>query len=140
MSYLIEISINMLKHKSIENSKESMKEILINAANNHECEFYYFNYELMGKNRRINKTNIIITFMLPEKDENLIKFIRIVKKFKGVYIESLGLDCGKYSLMYASKRYLKSMNDHIVKEYLSNKKKGKLFKQDSIIYKTITSN
>lgn len=140
MSYIIEISINMLKHKSIENTEESMKEILINIANNHECEFYYFDYELMGKNRRINKTNIIITFMLPEKDENLIKFIKIIKKFKGVYIESVGLDYGRYSLMYASKKYLKKMDSYFAKEYLENKKNGKLFKQDSIIYQTITSN
>ena len=135
MSYLVEVAISILKRKGV----DSIKNILIDKANKHGCEYYYFDYELSGRKKRIDKTNIIMTFMLEQNDENMVKFIRCIKSLSGVYLETIGLDDGVYTLMYASKKYLSIMNGNFVKKYIKDKKEGKLFKQDSIIYKAIRS-
>lgn len=135
MSYLIEVAISILKRKGV----DTIKNILIDKANKNGCEYYYFDYELSGRNKSIEKTNIIMTFMLEQNDENMVKFIKCIKSLSGVYLETIGLDDGIYTLMYASKKYLSIMNENFVKKYLKDKKEGKLFKQDSIIYKAIRS-
>ena len=56
---------------------------------------------------------------------------------KNISIESVGLDKGKFELMYASKKYLNMMEKEYVEKYLSKKRSNNLYKQDSIIFKAI---
>ena len=133
MGYLMEIAINLNKYKNIEEIKKHM----IEEANKTGCEFYYFNYELKGKNRSINRNHLIMTFLLLENEELIIKFIKNIKKTPNIYIESFGYDNSIYKLMYASKNYLKYMDDGVVKDYLKNKKNNTLYKQDSPLMKAL---
>ena len=91
----------------------------------------------MGKNRQIYRNHCVITFLFLEHDELLAEFIRYAKKIKSISIESLGLDKGKFELMYASKKYLNMMEKEYVDRYLTLKRANKLYKQDSIIFKAI---
>ena len=133
MAYQIEISVNLNK---ITNLSE-IKQLLLNKADDCKLEDYYIIYEHMGKNRQIYRNHCIITFFFLEHDELLAEFIRYAKKIKNISIESLGLDKGKFELMYASKKYLNMMEKEYVDRYFTLKRANKLYKQDSIIFKAI---
>ena len=133
MAYQIEISVNLNK---ITNLSE-IKQLLLNKADDCKLEDYYIIYEHMGKNRQIYRNHCVITFLFLEHDELLAEFIRYAKKIKNISIESLGLDKGKFELMYASKKYLNMMEKEYVDRYFTLKRANKLYKQDSIIFKAI---
>ena len=133
MAYQIEISVNLNK---ITNLSE-IKQLLLNKADDCKLEDYYIIYEHMGKNRQIYRNHCVITFLFLEHDELLAEFIRYAKKIKSISIESLGLDKGKFELMYASKKYLNMMEKEYVDRYFTLKRANKLYKQDSIIFKAI---
>ena len=73
----------------------------------------------------------------PDDDANLISFINSIKKNKKVHIEMLSYENIKYSLMYASKKYLNLMEKEEAKSYLKLKSQKKTFKYDSDIMKLI---
>ena len=133
MAYQIEISVNLNK---ITNLSE-IKQLLLNKADDCKLEDYYTIYEHMGKNRQIYRNHCVITFLFLEHDELLAEFIRYAKKIKNISIESLGLDKGKFELMYASKKYLNMMEKEYVDRYFTLKRANKLYKQNSIIFKAI---
>ena len=133
MAYQIEISVNLNK---ITNLSE-IKQLLLNKADDCKLEDYYTIYEHMGKNRQIYRNHCVITFLFLEHDELLAEFIRYAKKIKNISIESLGLDKGKFQLMYASKKYLNMMEKEFAEKYINLRRQHKLYKQDSIIFKTI---
>ena len=133
MAYQIEISVNLNK---ITNLSE-IKQLLLNKANDCKLEDYYTIYEHIGKNRQVYRNHCVITFLFLEHDELLAEFIRYAKKIKNISIESLGLDKGKFELMYASKKYLNMMEKEYVDRYFTLKRANKLYKQDSIIFKAI---
>jgi len=133
MAYQIEISVNLSK---ITNLSE-IKQLLLNKANDCKLEDYYTIYEHIGKNRQVYRNHCVITFLFLEHDELLAEFIRYAKKIKNISIESLGLDKGKFELMYASKKYLNMMEKEYVDRYFTLKRANKLYKQDSIIFKAI---
>ena len=133
MVYQIELSINLNK---ITNLTE-IKNILIKKAKECKLENYYTMYEHEGKNRQIFRNHCILTCFFLENDELLSEFIRYSKKFKNISIESVGLDDGKFTLMYASKKYLNMMEKEYAMNYINLRREQKLYKQDSIIFKTI---
>ena len=75
--------------------------------------------------------------MFTENDELLADFIRYTKNIKNISIECIGLDKGKFELIYASKKYLNIMEKEFAEKYLIAKRSNNLYKQDSIIFKTI---
>jgi len=133
MTYQIEIGIDLNK---ITNLSE-IKKLLVTKATQCKMEDYYLIYEHIGKNRKIYRNHCVISFLFLEHDELLADFIRYVKKIKNISIESVGLDKGKFELMYASKKYLNIMEKEFVENYLVSKRSNKLYKQDSIIFKAI---
>tara|TARA_Y100001935_G_C16920172_1_gene320429 strand:- start:5 stop:415 length:411 start_codon:yes stop_codon:yes gene_type:complete len=133
MAYQIEISVNLNK---ITNLSE-IKNLLIEKANDCKVEDYYTMYEHMGKNRQIYRNHCVLVFMFLEHDELLAEFIRYAKKFKNISIESIGFDKGKFELIYASKKYLNMMEKDFAQKYIIKRREGKLYKQDSIIFKAI---
>ena len=133
MAYQIEISVNLNK---ITNLSE-IKNLLIEKANDCKVEDYYTMYEHMGKNRQIYRNHCVLVFMFQEHDELLAEFIRYVKKIKNISIESVGFDKGKFELIFASKKYLNMMEKDFAQKYIIKRREGKLYKQDSIIFKAI---
>jgi hypothetical protein len=126
------MSINLTK---ISNFNET-KRLLFEKA--HECkvESYYYMFEHFGKNRKVLRNHFILTCLFSENEELLADFIRYAKKIS-VNIESVGFETGKFELMYASKKYLNMMEKEFVDRYLNLKRENKLYRQDSIIFKTI---
>ena len=103
MTYLIELSYNLSKNTSL---NQTVSELL-NKAENCRLEHFYQNYEYMGKNRRIIRNHCILTFMFEEHIELVSEFIRFVKKLKTVNIESVSYDNAIFKLIYASKKIFK---------------------------------
>ena len=133
MVYQIDVAINLNK---ISNLSE-IKLKLLEKANECKLEKYFLQFEHIGKNRQIFRNHCIITFFFIENDELLSDFIRFTKKIKNINIELVGLDDTKFKIIYASKKYLNIMEKEHASNYLELKRNNKLYKQDSIIFKTI---
>ena len=133
MGYQIEISINLNKLTNL----TEIKNILLQKAYDCKLNYHYIVYEHIGKNRQIFRNHCVITLLFEEHDELLAEFIKYSKSIKNISIESVGLDDIPFKLMYASKKYLNIMEKQFVDNYINLKKKKKLYKQDSIIYKVL---
>ena len=133
MSYLIELSYNLSKNTSLNQTIT----LLLNKAENCRLEKFYKNYEFMGKNRRVIRNHCILTFIFEEHIELVSEFIRFVKKIKTINIESVSYDNAIFKLIYASKKYLNFMEKEYALKYIEDRRNGNLFQQDSILMKAI---
>jgi len=137
MGFLLELSLDTKKIKNI----TFYKNLLIEEALKNNCEIYFFNYEFMSENRKLFKHHFILTFIFEENEELVANFIRYVKKHKrSVKIESIVYENCIYEIMYASSKYLNQMDKDKAKEYIEKRKSNNLFKNDSIILKTLKKN
>lgn len=134
MVYQIDVAVNLNK---ISNLSEIKKKIIEKA---YDCklEKYFSQFEHVGRNRQIFRNHCVLTLFFIENDELLSDFIRFIKKIKNVNIEMVGLDATKFKIIYASKKYLNIMEKEHANNYLELKRKNQLYKQDSIIFKTIS--
>ena len=133
MTYLIELSYNLSKNTSLNQTIST----LLDKAENCRLEHFYKNYEYMGKNRRIIRNHCILTFIFEEHIELVSEFIRFVKKIKTINIESVSYDNAIFKLIYASKKYLNFMEKEFALKYIEDRRNGNLFQQDSILMKAI---
>ena len=85
------------------------------------CEEYYSGFEIMGEKRTIKRNAIFIILNFPEDPNYIVNFLKSVKNDRNIYIESIGFDNIKFTLLYASKLYLNMMDKNKVTEYLNNK-------------------
>ena len=134
MGFLLELSLDTKKISNINH----FKHILIDEALRNKCEIYFFNYEFMGKNRKIYRHHFILTFIFEDNEECVANFIRFSKKFKrSVKIESIFYENCIYEIMYASNKYLNLMDKNKAKDYIEKRKSNNLFKNNSVIIKTL---
>ena len=135
MGFLLELSLDTKKIGNI----SQLKNILVTEALKNKCEVYFFNYEFMGKNRAPFRHHFILTFIFEENEELVANFIRFVKKSykRSVKIESIFFENCIYEIMYASNKYLNMMEKEKVKDYIEKRKSNNLFKQDSVIMRTL---
>lgn len=118
MSYRLEVALNM-KHRG---DALMLKKEIVKQAQESRCELYYQDFEFEGKKRQIIRNHLFFIFFFPEDPKYIINFLYLLKKRKYVYIESIGFDNAKFTLLYASKKYLNMMDKYKAKEYLSNRK------------------
>lgn len=135
MGYSIELSFNLKKHTTHSITIETLR----NLAHDNNCECFYVNYEFIGHKRKLYRQHCILTIHFEENEDNVCKFIRQIKNLPGkvIYIESLSYDDIIFKLIYVSKTYLNTMEKEQAKQYLSNKKKGILYKYNSNMVKEI---
>ena len=134
MGFLVDLSLNIKKAGNI----SFYKKMLVEEALKNQCEIYFFNYEFMGKNRKIYKNHFIMTFIFEENEELVANFIRFVKKYKSkIRIESIIYENCIYEIMYASSKYLNMMDKGCAKDYIEKRRSNNLFKNDSVIIKTL---
>tara|TARA_Y100000816_G_C25900835_1_gene469916 strand:- start:115 stop:525 length:411 start_codon:yes stop_codon:yes gene_type:complete len=133
MGYLIELSVNIKKNTNLTKIKDDIKFF----ANKNNCSFMYDSYEYVVNNRYYYRNHYITTIEFPDNDEQLIKFIKEIKKYKKIYIEMLSYEDMKYDIMYASKKYLNMMEKEQAKSYLKSKSEKTLFKYDSKLMKVL---
>ena len=128
MSYRLDISFDLRDTRH----GEKVKNNLIEKAKLCGCENYYTNNEISGHGRIIKRNHIVIVLFFPEDSKYIISFIRKIKSNRNIYIESIGFDNIKFTLLYASKSYLNMMQRDKMKEYLQNKQRF-----DNIEYKKV---
>ena len=118
MSYRLEVALN-LKHRG---DALMLKTEIVKQAEESRCELYYQDFEFEGKKRQFVRNHLFFIFFFPEDPKYIINFLYLLKKRKYVYIEAVGFDNAKFTLLYASKKYLNMMDKYKAKEYLSNRK------------------
>jgi hypothetical protein len=117
MTYRFEASIN-LNHTY---NAAVLKTNIINIAYKYGCESCWTDIEVSGYGRTIKRNHVIIIFNFPDDIKKLITFLNYVKTNRNIYVESIGFDNIKYTLIYASKLYLNTMDKDISKLYKKNK-------------------
>lgn len=136
MGFMLELSLDVKKTGDI----TFFKNMLIDNALKNKCEIYFFNYEFIGKNRRVFRHHFILTFIFNENEELVANFVRFVKKHKrNIKIESIFYENCIYKLMYASNKYLNLMEKDIAKDYIEKRKSNNLFKKESVIISALKS-
>ena len=134
MGYNIEVSFNTLKHNITET-----QQLIINIAVENGCNYYYNDFEFEN-NLCYNRNHCVITLSFQNYVYNIdyiVKFLKIIKNIKGIYIESI-YDNDTNNILFASKFYLTQMMDkHIAKMYKLNKRERSLSEDDTLIMNTM---
>ena len=113
MGYQIDVAFDM----RIVGSMTNLYDMFVKKAEKNNCEMHYMNYEMEGIGRTIVRNHSVMTFIFPPEEEYIIKFIRFVREFRDARIESITTDDIKYTLIYASSKYLSMMDRCHAKTY-----------------------
>ena len=134
MGYNIEVSFNTLK-----NSISETQELIISTAVENGCNYYYNDFEFEN-NIRYNRSHCVITLSFQNYENDIdciIKFLKIIRNIKGIYIESI-YDNDTNNILFASKFHLTQMMDkHIAKMYKLNKRERSYSEDDTLIMNTM---
>ena len=118
MCYRIELSYNLRETSNLSEKKRD----LIAKAEKNKCEMHYADYEIWGFSRTATRNHMVMTFVFPEEQKHIIKFIRFLKEDKQVHIESVGYDNCIFVLLHASNSYLNMMDRAKALEFREKKK------------------
>jgi len=127
MGFFIELSFSLTLYNSSE-----IKEKILNKSLELRCDFNYNHIEYYKK-----KSSQIMSFSFPDHDEIFIEFIYFVKKIPHLYIETAGIDDLQFTQLYASRKYLGSMEKDLAQKYIINKKNGNLKKINPLVYNAL---
>jgi len=98
MGYIVEISVNTCKHKSLNIVKKTIKQIAEN------CKFYS-TYHQIENNELYKRTHYFISIQFDSNKPNILKFVKLIKSICGINIELIYNDFTK-TLLYGSKYYV----------------------------------
>jgi len=129
MGYNIEISFNILKQCSINDGKK----YLIELACDYLCESYFVDFE-MENSYHFKRNHCVITIHFENLQiNNMIEFIKFIRKDKIYYIETICHDDSNHCI-YASKHYLfHNVHKILAKDYITQKKIIIMSEQDKAI-------
>jgi hypothetical protein len=125
MGYNIEVSFNILKHSSVTELQEMVK----NLAEECGCDSFYDDYEY-EKKAQFKRNHSIMSINFPNTDMfYLLNFLKFIRKKDGLYLESIYDDNSK-TILYASQYYItQQMNKSIGKEF-KNKRRERSYSDD----------
>jgi hypothetical protein len=133
MSYIIDVTFNVLKHGNIEQSENE----IICLAQESSCEYYYSDYEF-ERNMFIQRNHCVITVKF-DKSMYLIQFLRKIKKLKHLHVESIYQEDSSY-ILYASTYYATQLMDkHLANKYKMNKHQKIYSEDESTILKILNN-
>ena len=133
MGYNVEVSINLSKCKNIAEIQTIIRDTAISV----ECDNIYMLTEEDGT-IKIPRNHCIFTILFSDnKFNNLLQFIRKIKHYKQIHVESVYNDVSN-RLVYASSTYLKTINKDISHKYKNYIKDGKFDYVDADIVKEFT--
>ena len=112
MGYNIEISVNMLKNTNFSEIEMTIKSI----AEFYNCDNIYSFTEEDGTIKIPRYHSIYVVNFLDDNFDNLINFLKFIKKHKSSYIECVYKN-DMFKLLYASSLYLKSIDKELSKKY-----------------------
>jgi len=112
MGYNVEISVNMLKETKFSEVEKTIQGI----AEFYSCDNIYSFNEEDGTIKIPRYHCIYVIYFADENLDNLVKFLKFIKKHKISYIECL-YENDVYKLLYASSFYLKSLDKELSRKY-----------------------
>jgi len=120
MGYTIEISVDVRKPNMLLKSVRQRREL----AEAHLCEMQYFMNEIEGNKRQIIKNDSIhVVYFVESQFQNLLAFIKNLRKDKSFYIECIYRDDNSTNLLFVSPKYLKKMDKNVAKNFQKEMKK-----------------
>jgi hypothetical protein len=136
MGYNIELSFDILKHSSISEIQNIIKEL----ANKNKCNYCYEDYEYETNVQYKRQHCIMTTHFENSNIKYLVEFLKNISNMEGLHIEVI-FDEELNKILYASKYYqTQKMNKYIVKEYNSNKRERSYSEDDTLILDAINKN
>jgi hypothetical protein len=134
MSYIIDVTFNVLKHGNVEQSENE----IILLAQESSCEYYYSDYEF-ERNVCIQRNHCVVTVKF-DKPIYLIQFLRKIKKLKHLHIESIYQDDSSF-ILYASTFYSTQLMDkNIANQYKINKRQKTYSADETMILNALNEN
>jgi hypothetical protein len=112
MGYNVEISINILKETKFSEVENTIQHV----AEFYNCDNIYSLSEEDGTKKIPIYNCIYVINFVDENFDNLIKFLKFIKRNKSSYIECI-YENDVYKLLYASSFYLKSIDKELSKKY-----------------------
>ena len=111
MGLIIEVSFDICKNTNI----TCIKELLSNFAEKHSSKSNYFIYEIEGYSTIIERNDCINIVEFDNINEiNIINYIRDITRIKFVKIDCIYQEKKSINLIYASKRYLFTLNKNSI--------------------------
>jgi|APCry1669189000_1035189.scaffolds.fasta_scaffold159455_1 hypothetical protein len=133
MGYNIEVSINLLKNPNVTEYEQE----IIQLAKEYACSNFYKIYEFedfLPQNRNHSVINAHF-----ENITQFTQFIKKIKHYKGIYIETIYNDAFKTEILYASPYYLTIMDKHQSKFYKKNRRERSYSEDETIILKEVAT-
>ena len=112
MGYNIEISVNILKETKFSEVEKTIEDM----AEFYRCDNIYSLTEEDGTKKIPRYHCVYVINFMDDNFENLIKFLKFIKKYKSSYIECV-YENEVYKLLYASSFYLQSIDKELSKKY-----------------------
>lgn len=112
MGYNIEVSVNMLKNTNFSEIEMKIKSM----AEFYSCDNIYSFTEEDGTIKIPRYHCIYVVNFLDDNFDNLINFLKFIKRHKSSYIECV-YENDIFKLLYASSFYLKSIDKELSKKY-----------------------
>jgi hypothetical protein len=128
MGYNIEVSFNILKNKNV----SELEDYITSVAKDCKCSSSYSLIE-METNTFMQRNHNVITSIFDEMNVNdLVNYIKTIKKIKGIYIESI-FNEETNQIIYASQYYLTILDKFSSNTYKSNKRTRSYSEDETII-------
>lgn len=106
MGYNIEVAFDILKHGNV----TEMKQTISFMALDHNCDHYYYDYE-MECDVKFKRNHCIVIINFDDSETfNCAIFLKKIKDIKGLHIECVYEDVIHCKLIYASQQYLKRID------------------------------
>jgi hypothetical protein len=129
MGYNIEVSFNILKNKNV----SELEDYITSLAKDCKCSSSYSNIEMDNRNTFMQRNHNVITYIFDEMNVNdLVNYIKTIKKIKGIYIESI-FNEETNQIIYASQYYLTILDKFVSKSYKLNKRERSYSEDETII-------
>ena len=120
MGFAIELSFDVRKGGAWWAQLESRK----NLAEEYGCAMQYFTHEIEGKGKTTLRSDSIQVVIFNEID-NLLRFIRTLKKAPKNYIDCIYEDDTTCNLLYASPKYIRKMEKNQARTFRRERRNWK---------------
>lgn len=133
MGYNIEVSFNILKNKNV----SELEDYITSVAKDCKCSSSYSLIEMENENENSNtnmqRNHNVITSIFDELNVNdLVNYIKTIKKIKGIFIESI-FNEETNQIIYASPYYLTILDKFSSNSYKLNKRTRSYSEDETII-------
>ncbi len=119
MGYAVELSLDVRKESSWLSHLDARKKM----AEYYECDMQYFTHEIEGTGKNIEHSDSIqVVYFSSDKLENLLEYVRTLRKEKRNYIDCIYQDDTTSTLLYASPKYVRKMDKHTAKAFKRERK------------------